>query len=145
LFYAPFVGGRGALGLLVLRVVAGAALMLHGWEKIQDPFGWADNIPGFKPAGFLQALAALAEFGGGIALMAGFLTPLAGLGIACTMGVAIAKYHLASDHPFVDPKGGPSFELAAAYLAVAINLILVGPGMLSVDAFLLGRRGSGKR
>src|SRR5260370_55819 len=123
LFYAPFVGGRGALGLLVLRVVAGAALMCHGWVKIQNPFGWADKIPGFEAPGFLQALAALAEFGGGLALIVGFLTPLAALGIGCTMAVAIAQYHLPAGDPFVNNKGGPSFEPAAGYLAVAIMFL----------------------
>jgi len=39
--------------------------------------------------GFLQGLAALSEFGGGLALIAGLLTPLAAFGIACTMVVAV--------------------------------------------------------
>ena len=34
---------------------------------------------------------------------------------------------------------GQSFELPLAYLAIALLLLLVGPGRLSVDAFLFGR------
>ena len=60
--YGEFVGGRGAVGLLVLRIVAGLGFMFHGWGKIQNPFGWM-GPDAFAP-GFLQALAALSEFAG---------------------------------------------------------------------------------
>jgi len=43
---------------------------------------------------FLQALAALAEFGGGMALIVGLLTRLASLGIATNMIVALGMVHL---------------------------------------------------
>ena len=73
--FGPFITGPGAVGLLVLRLVAGSALMLHGWPKIQNPFGW---MPPQSPVpGILQALAALSEFGGGLALILGLLTPIA--------------------------------------------------------------------
>lgn len=138
LLYPNFVGGRGAFGLLVLRLVTGAAFVLHGWPKIQNAFHWMDrpDAPADMP-GALQALAALSEFGGGIALIVGLLTPLAALGIACTMIVAIAKVHVPAGHSFVAARPGePSFELAAVYLANVIMLLLVGPGVLSLDALL---------
>jgi putative oxidoreductase len=40
---------RVSTGLFLLRVVAGLAFILHGWGKIQNPFGWMGpdaNIPG---------------------------------------------------------------------------------------------------
>ena len=139
LFYPGFVGGRGAFGLLVLRLVTGTAFIQHGWPKIQNAFHWLDQAPN-PPPGFLQALAALSEFGGGIALIVGLLTPLAALGIACTMVVAITTVHLPKGDPFVGEPGKPSFEPAAVYLAIVITLLLVGPGLLSLDALLFGRR-----
>jgi putative oxidoreductase len=135
--YASFVTGPGAVGLLVLRVAVGAAFMLHGWPKIQNPFGWMPPAAGMP--GFLQALAALSEFGGGLAWILGLLTPIASLGILCTMAVA-AYTHFSRGDPFVASGGGPSYELALAYFAVALTLMLVGPGALSLDALLFGKK-----
>jgi putative oxidoreductase len=139
--YSTFVTGRGALGLLLLRLVMGAAFLFHGEPKIQNPFHWMDPRDGTSPVpGFLQALAAVSEFGGGMALIVGLLTPLAALGIACTMAVAIGMVHLPEADPFVGRPGQRSFELAAIYLASAILLLLMGPGILSIDALLFRRR-----
>ena len=128
-----FAGGAGALGLLVLRLVVGAAFILHGWPKIYQNgqfyqngqlvmTTWMNDV--FKekaPPPYLQGAAAVAEFGGGIALILGLLTPLFAFLIACTMGTAIAMAHVPQGHSFVAATPGqPSFELAAAYLAVAL-------------------------
>src|SRR5690242_9622712 len=90
-WYPAFVRGPGAVGLLLLRLAMGAAFILHGWPKIQNPTGWMG--PTADMPGALQALAAVAEFGGGAALVLGLLTPLAALGILCTMATAIYKVH----------------------------------------------------
>ncbi|HLJ92265.1 MAG TPA: DoxX family protein [Gemmataceae bacterium] len=139
--FPQFVTGRGAVGLLLLRVVTGAAFMCHGWHKIQSPggaFGWMGAEAPVPSA--LQGMAVLAEFGGGLALILGLLTPLAALGIICTMIVALATVHLPQGHPFVGEPGKPSFELAAGYLTNAILFILIGPGILSLDGLLLAKR-----
>jgi putative oxidoreductase len=131
-WYPAFVRGPGAVGLLLLRLVVGAVFILHGWPKIQNPTGWMG--PSADMPGVLQALAAVAEFGGGAALVLGLLTPLAALGIACTMATAIYKVHW--NDPFVGAPGKPSKELAAVYLAAALLFLLLGPGLLSLDALL---------
>ena len=125
-------------GLLVLRFVAGVALMLHGWAKIQNPFGWMGQ-DAFAP-GFLQALAALSEFGGGLAWAIGLLTPLASMGISSTMAVAFYFHAVMQGDPFVSKGGGPSFELAALYFCIAVVLMTVGPGRLSLDRAIFGSR-----
>jgi putative oxidoreductase len=109
---------------LGVRVVVGLAFMLHGWPKICDPLRWMG--PGMP--GPLQALAAVAEFGGGLAWILGLLTPLASAGIACTMVVAIARHVLVKHDPFL---GG--YELAAVYLSVALLLLFGGSGRFSID------------
>ncbi len=139
LLFPGYPAGRAGLGLLVLRVVVGAAFMFHGWSKIQNPSGWMEGFAPGVPA-VLQAAAAVSEFGGGAAVIVGFLTPLAVLGIAGTMATAIGMHHLPHGDPFVATKGGGSWELAAVYLAVMILLLLVGPGRFSLDAVLFGNR-----
>lgn len=138
-FFPTFISGWGAATLLVVRVVMGVAFILHGWPKIQNPMGWMNAMGGEGVPSFLQALAALAEFGGGIALLLGLLTPLAALGIVCQMLGALFMVHFPMGHPFVSATGGPSYELPLVYLALAILLLVMGPGRWSFDALLFGR------
>jgi len=135
-FFGNFIDGRAGIGLLVLRVVMGLSIMSHGWSKIQKPFGWmgADGAPGF-----LQALAALREFGGGLAILLGFLTPLGALGVLCTM--IGAWYFGHQGDPWLRFTGkGKSFEYAALYGAIAPPFLFTGPGRYSLDALIWGRK-----
>ena len=133
-FCCEIVGGKGAVALLALRLVAGPAFIIHGWPLIQHPFSWM----GTALPGWLQALGAFAEFGGGMALLAGLLTRLAALGLSITMLVAIFYVHIPKGDPFVG-KGG-SWELAAVYLAIMVALALRGAGVFSLDALLFGKK-----
>jgi putative oxidoreductase len=135
--YSPFLAGRGGAALLLLRLVTGLAFLFHGWPKIQNPLGWMG--PDAPVPGVLQALAALAEFGGGLALILGLLTPLAALGIAGTMTFAITMVHLRAGDPFVALPPKHSYEQAATYLVNMIVFLLLGPGAYSLDALLFGR------
>lgn len=140
-FNTRFVQGRGAIALLALRIVFGSAFILHGLSKIQQPFTWMGaDAP--VPA-ILQALAALSEFGGGIAVLIGLLTPLASLGLFFTMAFALFMVHVPAGHPFVSSDHGPSYELAAVYWIIALQLLLVGPGAYSLDALLFSKKPEG--
>jgi putative oxidoreductase len=143
IFYPGFIRGRGAVGLLILRLVVGAAFVLHGWYKITSPGGMTAWMPPqFPVPGFLQAVAALSEFLGGGALLLGLLTPLATVFLAATMIAAIGMAHLPHGDPFVSPDPTkPGFELAAGYLAAALTVLQAGPGKLSADYCLFGRCG----
>ncbi|MDQ2857640.1 MAG: DoxX family protein [Candidatus Eremiobacteraeota bacterium] len=129
----PKLGSRTNIALLALRVVLGAAFILHGWPKVLHPGTWASHMLPRAPA-WLGAVAAFAEFGGGIAVLLGILTPLFAFLIACDMFVAIWFVHLPHGASFVnDAAGKTSFEKPLMYLVVALALILAGPGAYSLD------------
>ncbi len=134
----PRMSSHASTGLLILRFVAGLAFMFHGYGKIQQPFSWMG--PDAAIPGFLQALAALSEFGGGLAWILGLLTPLASFGLLCTMAVALRMHAFVRHDPFVS-QGGPSFEPAAGYLAIALLFLLAGPGRYSLDRVIFREKG----
>jgi putative oxidoreductase len=136
----PAISITGSTGLLAVRLVMGAAFMLHGWPMIQNPLHWMDPYAPTPPPAALQAAAAVSEFVGGAAIILGLFTPLAALGLAATMIAGLAMVHLPHHDPFVGKPGQPSFELAAIYLAVSILLLLAGPGRWSLDAMFFGSR-----
>lgn len=134
ILFPPAPSTRASLGLLVLRVVAGGAMMTHGWGKIQNPFHWMDKADS-PPRAIFQFLAAFSEFFGGLGLVVGALTVLASFGILSTMIVAI-NTHVGKGDPF------GKWELAALYLSIAIALICTGAGAFSIDN-LIQRRAAG--
>lgn len=126
------------LALLLIRLVVGYAFILHGYGKIQHPMNWMG--PQSTTPGVLQLLAAFSEFGGGIALVLGLLTRLASIGILCTMAVAVYTHAISMGDPFMNPKGGSSFEPAAVYFCVAVVLVAAGAGRFSLDKLFFGDR-----
>lgn len=117
--------------LLALRVVVGAAFIMHGLAKAGSPFSWMPGDAGV-PA-FLQFLAMFAELGGGVALIIGFLVPLASLGLIFTMLAATTLHAVVLKDPFVSADGGGSYELALLYLVLSVMFFCVGPGRYSLD------------
>jgi putative oxidoreductase len=134
--FPDFAGGRPALGLLIFRVVTGVALMLHGWSKVQNPMSWMG--PDGPPA-FLQALAAFGEFGGGLMLALGLLTPIACVWVAAVMIGALSLVHIPNGDPWVGGRGG-SMENAISYLVACVLLFCTGPGKISIDSRIFGKR-----
>ena len=143
--FGPFLAGRAAVGLLIVRIVFGIGLVEHGIQKIEaGPFHWADNIATMPihlviPP-FFQLLATLGEFCGGLAMISGLLFPFGMAGIVCTLGFALVKFHLARGSTYVSMHGEPDCELAAHYFVLAAGLLLIGPGRWSLDALFFGRR-----
>ena len=139
LFQPPRLSSRVSLGLLFVRLVVGVAFMHHGYMKIQHPFTWMGPDAG-TPA-FFQGLAALSEFGGGLAWILGLLTPLASFGIGCTMAVATRLHAFVMGDPFIPTRMGQSaYELALVFFTLALLFLLAGPGRFSMDRFLFGEK-----
>jgi len=138
-FFKPAVSSNfTSLALLILRFIVGIAFLHHGWMKIQHPFSW---MPPEAPVPhFLQFLAAISEFGGGIALILGLLTRLASLGLVCTMTVAVCMHAIVRGDPFVSSKGGMSYELALVYWSISLLFLALGAGKFSLDKAFFGER-----
>lgn len=133
----PYNQYNGAsLALLFLRLIVGLAFVMYGSGKIQNPFGWMGPDAPFPS--FLLFLAAVAEFGGGIALILGLLTPIASFGIFCTMIVATYIHAIAAGDPYVNTTGGPSYVIAVVYLGLSILFMVMGPGKFSLDRLIFG-------
>jgi putative oxidoreductase len=123
-------------GLAILRIVLGIAMLVHGWSKLS---GGVDNVAGFFggmlgiPApGLMAWVVTIVEFVGGILLVVGFLTQIAGLLIALDMLGAILFAYLLRGAPFIE-NGQISWEKEAVFAAAALCLALSGPGAWSVD------------
>src|SRR5712691_4427328 len=127
-----------SVALLMLRLVVGLTLAVHGTQKL---FGWFGGPglarlrqgfekQGFKPAWLWASLVILGEVGGGLSLALGFLTPLGAAGIFGAMFMATFKTHWKNG--FIVSKGG--YEYTLLLMTVSITLGLIGPGSYSLDA-----------
>lgn len=134
---APAPMWATATGLLLVRLVVGAAFVMHGLPKIQNPFGWMGEMDNAAP-GVFQAIAAVFEFGGGILLMLGLFTRCAALALASVMVAALALVHIPRGDPFV-AVGKPSSELASVYLVMSLAIAALGAGAYSLDAVFFDR------
>ncbi|MBP7830569.1 MAG: DoxX family protein [Kiritimatiellae bacterium] len=123
------------LGLLILRVFIGAAMLTHGIPKITGgPQFWEGvggvmtkiGVPG--PAVFWGFMAAVAESVGAALLLLGAFTTIASFLLVFTMSVAAFVAHAAD--PF-DVK-----EKALLFLFAALLFLLKGAGRWSVDRLI---------
>ncbi len=120
-------------GLLLLRLGLGAMFaVVHGWPKIAGGAQtWKSIGASMKHLGISFApemwgfLAAMAEFGGGILLILGFLFRPACGALAITMAVA-ATMHLKTD-------GLATASHAIEVGIVFVSLLFIGPGRFSID------------
>jgi len=127
--------------LLLIRLALGIVMFAHGAQKM---LGWWGG-PGFSGAmGFFESmgipalfafLAIMAEFFGGLGLIAGFLGRIAAFGILVNMLVAIAMVH-APNGLFMNwsgKQGGEGFEYHLLAIGIALAVIIGGSGAFSVD------------
>lgn len=131
---------------LVARVILGLVIFPHGAQKLLGWFGghgYSGTMGYFTQSlGIPYAfglLAIAAEFFGGLGLLVGLFGRLAAAGVLAVMLVAAVKVHVPNGffmNWFGSQQGeGYEFHLLAAALALVV--IIVGSGALSLDLGLV--------
>lgn len=119
-------------GLLLLRMAIGLLFLAHGPGKIKGHKKMAEGMGKPQMAGFMLFLG-LAETLGGIALILGFLTQWAALGLAIIMLGAI-QMKVSKWHKKFTNDGG--WELDWILFFSCLALALSGAGTWALDARL---------
>jgi putative oxidoreductase len=128
----------GPVLLLILRVVTGGALVIHGYPKAKggrvQAGQWMKSM-GIPP--FTADLATVLEFLGGIFLVVGFLTPLVGLFFVIHFG-AISLMKRSKIHAkFISMEHEkPTYEIDVLYALLALVFLFLGAGTYSLDHLL---------
>jgi len=123
------------VGLLVLRLAAGAVFVAHGWGDVFEA-GVSNNIPNYQDAGIpLAALsapfAAYIQLFGGVLLVLGALTRPLSAGFIVVMAGALLFVHRGES--LVMGQDGSGSGFAFIMCAASIALLLTGPGRFSID------------
>jgi putative oxidoreductase len=125
------------LGLLILRLVVGLLFAGHGAQKLFGSFGGHGlkrtaeffEAIGLKPGRVHAPAAGAMEFGGGLLLALGLLTPVASLALIAVMSAAVITVHY--------PKGvwvtNGGYEYNLVLVSVAFAVAGIGPGAWSLD------------
>lgn len=131
--------GTQSFGLAILRIVAGAVLLISG---LQTLFGFAGD-PGisalesrlsfFSGSGVLAVAVPAAEVIAGGLLILGLLTPFAAA-LAFVVSAFMATFHLSGHQGSLWPYGlNPVIHQWALYALISLSLIFTGPGGASLD------------
>lgn len=121
--FSTFPGGWPGVGLLLLRIPLGAFAIVDAAVYLKSS---SDSTP------LLWVIACLA-IGSGLFVLLGFLTPVAASFMALCNAIL----------PFLGGLSPGTFESkrdASFAVAAALAIVLTGPGALSLDARLFGRR-----
>ncbi len=121
--YSGFPSGAPGVGLLLLRVVVGATLVV----QLVPSLSMANQS---KLAGFALGWLTLAM---GVCLVVGILTRFAAA-FAAALAACISFV------PVVATASIRNHSLGLNVVALAIAVVLLGPGALSLDGVLFGRR-----
>jgi putative oxidoreductase len=116
-------------GKLILRIVLGFLILLHGIHKVTGGIDWLDGmLANAGLPGFLKYGAYLGEVVGPLLVIAGCYSRIGAWLIAINMLFALGLAH-AGELFAIDPQGGNLvIELQYLFLFTAVAVALVGPG-----------------
>lgn len=140
---------------LLLRGTLGWFFFLARFRWVYDPeriphwfnpdrrhhLEWKLCACGYGRHPLLSGFVALVEISAGVAVVIGFLTPLALLGLLCVLCFATyctGKQKVLEQQPVdrVDCVSCYLWRVEGVYIAIAIALLLLGAGRFSLDAYM---------
>ena len=134
----PLVGYSSYLALIV-RVFLGISLVIHGLPKVKG--GWRQSGQWLKGMGIPAINAVfvtIIEFFGGLSLVVGFIVPVVAAFVVLQFLAIIIMKTLKMKAAYVSLGGSkPTYEVDALYLVLALVLVVLGAGALSIDSMLL--------
>ena len=116
-----------ALGLFIIRLVAGTIFMFHGIQKLSSMEGTIAFFASLGFGAFLAWVVALVETIGGLALILGYWSKFFSALLAVVMTVAILKVKLSM--------GFAKAEIDLMLLATTIAVLFSGCGRYSICSF----------
>jgi uncharacterized membrane protein YphA (DoxX/SURF4 family) len=122
--FSSFPSGGAGAALLVLRLFVGASATLEAGLTIASNHTLA-----------MSTVAAASVAIAGLALIIGFLTPIASV-LICLVGAGIMAMSIPSAALLLFNSRMSAFE----FVLMSAVLVILGPGAISLDARLFGRR-----
>jgi putative oxidoreductase len=135
-----------------LRLIVGYGFFAHGLAKLEKgPENFVNIVQAIgTPMPHIMAwLTIIVELAGGIAILAGAFVTLASVPMIAVLLVAMVSVHIQYGFTSIKllavtangPKfGPPGVETNLLYVACLAALVLFGPGPLSVDGWIGGKR-----
>ncbi|EOC1473152.1 DoxX family protein [Cronobacter turicensis] len=119
-------------GVLVARILMPILFIVSGWGKITGYAGTQQYMEAMGVPGFILPLVVLLEFGGGLAIVFGFLTRTTALITAIFTLLTAFLFHSNFAEGVNSIMFMKNFSIAGGYLLLA----LMGPGAYSLDRLL---------
>lgn len=119
-------------GVLVARILMPILFIVAGWGKITGYAGTQQYMEAMGVPGFMLPLVILLEFGGGLAIIFGFLTRTTALITAVFTLLTAFLFHSNFAEGANSIMFMKNFSIAGGYLLLA----LIGPGAYSLDRLL---------
>jgi len=123
------------IGFLVARILMPILFIVAGWGKITGYAGTQQYMEAMGVPGFFLPLTILLEFGGGLAILFGFLTRFTALFTAAFTLLTAFIFHTNFGEGANSLMFMKNLTIAGGYLLLG----LVGPGAYSIDR-LLGKK-----
>jgi len=119
-------------GLLLARILMPVLFITAGWGKITGYAGTQQYMEAMGVPGFMLPLVILLEFGGGLAILFGFLTRFTALFTAAFTILTAFLFHSNFAEGVNQLMFMKNLSIAGGFLVLG----LVGPGAYSIDRLL---------